>query len=344
MKGVSVQSFSFTSRLAPLKPLSLYHLTETSLSLPHLHHKNSLMMNSRCDVYAEKLGNMKSRWGGRVIGPMVRYVTCFLCGLLFSIFFRLFNSFKSYRRNILLEAIFRRPKSRGLVTVSNHLSLIDDPGLWCALLPWWRMRPEQMRWSLCTDDVFFIKGKLSAAVFGAGNVLPLDRTGSLEQPLFRLFQKKLDAASWTHLFAEGRIWQRWRFDQKEPKLGPFKVGVGKLIAHSKSNPIVVAMYHKGLDEVIPEKVLKDPKSRKASKPASSFPKLGKKIEIYVGKPFDFQDKLAAFDRENGPEMRRDSGAVTTELLALYASITNDVREEVLKLEAEAWGRSAQIIV
>lgn len=40
------------------------------------------------------------------------------------------NRTKVYNKNILHEAIASRPQNRGLVTVSNHTSCIDDPLLW----------------------------------------------------------------------------------------------------------------------------------------------------------------------------------------------------------------------
>ena len=68
---------------------------------------------------------------------------------------RVFNRFRVIRENTLKRLMFHRPKGKGLLTVSNHQSVVDDPGLWGALLPFWRISPEQMRWSLCTDDIFF---------------------------------------------------------------------------------------------------------------------------------------------------------------------------------------------
>jgi monolysocardiolipin acyltransferase len=225
-----------------------------------------------------------------------------------------------------------------MLTISNHLSVMDDPGLWAALLPWWRFRPNQMRWNLCTDDVFFFHPLLSK-IIAAGNVFPLDRSGSLEQPLFKCYQDKLNTGSWVHIFAEGRVWQEWRFENNEQRLGPFKIGVGKLIAHSVNNPLIVPMYHKGLDQIIPEKILKDKKKRKASTPISLIPRIGKNVEVYIGKPIDFQSKLEAFDHLHGVEMRKNWQA-TSELLALYTDLANDVREAVLELEALAFKRAA----
>ena len=77
--------------------------------------------------------------------------------------------------------------------------------------------------------------------------------------MLQRFHEKLKGGSWCHLYSEGRVIQNWRFSDPDlPVLGPFKHGVGKIIAHSYPNvPIVLPMYHKGMDQVIPEKVLDD---------------------------------------------------------------------------------------
>ena len=116
--------------------------------------RSTLNMKSRCDIYAETTLS-KPRWGGPILGPIVRFINNTITGIIFSIFLRLFNSFKTVRMKLLLNQVFKRSKGRGLLSVSNHQSILDDPGLWAACLPWWRIRPEQLRWSLCTEDVFF---------------------------------------------------------------------------------------------------------------------------------------------------------------------------------------------
>lgn len=106
---------------------------------------------------------------------------------------------------------------------------------------------------------------------------PLDRFGSIQQPLFRHFYEKLVTGSWCHIFPEGRIYQNWRFDNATADgkggnlaparqvLGPLRVGVGKLIAHSIASrrmnlgegkcPLVLPLYHRGMDRVLPERKL-----------------------------------------------------------------------------------------
>jgi len=237
-----------------------------------------------------------------------------------------------------MKHIWHRPKGRGLLTVSNHMSVMDDPGLWSAVLPWWRIRPEQMRWSVCTDDVFFaLKGRL-AAMFGGGNVIPIDRSGSLEQPLFQRFHEKLNKGSWCHIFAEGRVWQSWRFDEDQPHMGKFKFGVGKLVAHCTESPLVVPVYHKGMDDIVPERILTGKaRLKKPSFPISIVPRMGKQVEMYMGEAIDFSEDLRVF-REEHPGVL-DQWASTPESIDLYVRITDKIRQAVLEQEALAWGRT-----
>ena len=202
---------------------------------------------NRCDQYAEILS--KPRWGGPIFGPIVRYLNTIMIGVIFSIILRVFNKFTSVRRELLTDKIFDREKGRGLLTVSNHQSMADDPGLFAALIPWWRIRSQQMRWVLCTEDVFFYvsytsnmsskrsvvsvltasnrtdhwdyspvyltliswtktwtkQRKWLQSILAGGNVVPLDRSGSLEQPLFQMFQRKIAEGSWCHIFPEGKV-------------------------------------------------------------------------------------------------------------------------------------------
>jgi hypothetical protein len=67
--------------------------------------------------------------------------------------------------------------------------------------------------------------------------------------------------------------------------------VGKLIAHCERSPLVVPIYHRGMDQIIPEKVLKDKKTKKPSTPISAIPRAGKEIKLFVGESLDFTEKV-----------------------------------------------------
>eukprot|EP01031_Cornospumella_fuschlensis_P024459 gene24459-29562_t len=174
-----------------------------------------------------------------------------------------------------------------------------------------------------------------------GNAMPLDRKGSLEQPLFQLFLKKLSHGAWCHIFPEGRVWQNWRFDeQRESVLGPLKLGVGKLIAHSYPNtPVVLPIYHKGMSDIIPEKEVEDKKGT-PSVPLSIIPKIRQEINVFVGKPLDFRDKLRQFNAQYPGKLSQ--WRTSRETLRLYGEITEEIQRGLEELEAEAYGRSRPI--
>ena len=155
--------------------------------------------------------------------------------------------------------------------------------------------------------------------------------------IFRFFEK-LQQGQWCHVFPEGRVWQNWRFEKNEPILGPFKIGVGKLIAHCTTNPVIIPIYHKGMDSVVPEKRPAGDKlkTKRAMPPKSILPRIGNNIEVWVGTPFNLTEKVNTFNAQY-PGML-SSWQSTPETIGLYTELTNDVREKMIELEAEAWER------
>ncbi|CAM9662730.1 unnamed protein product, partial [Chrysoparadoxa australica] len=98
---------------------------------------------------------------------------------------------------MLDKLVFEREEGRGLLTVSNHMSVLDDPCLMSCLIPFWRMlfNVHKLRWSICTDDVYFAVPRL-VRFFRLGRALPISRRLGMEQPLFKDFFSKLDQGEW----------------------------------------------------------------------------------------------------------------------------------------------------
>lgn len=151
---------------------------------------SSILTNdlSRCDQYAAKI-DKHFKWG--IIGTIVRYLNICFVNIVMVILFRILNQLKIIRGDLLWKYLFKRDNDRPLLTISNHMSMLDDPGLMGAILPYWRFKPDQLRWSLCTEDFFFIGNGKMVPMFAGGNALPLDRSGSLEQPMFKYFLDKV---------------------------------------------------------------------------------------------------------------------------------------------------------
>ncbi|KAF2875351.1 hypothetical protein BDV95DRAFT_564967 [Massariosphaeria phaeospora] len=77
-------------------------------------------------------------------------------------------------------------RQRGLITVSNHVSIVDDPLIWGILPLRYTWSPDNMRWGLGSFDLCF-QNKFTSTFFTLGQVLPTHRTahsafGGLFQP------------------------------------------------------------------------------------------------------------------------------------------------------------------
>ncbi|KAK8223468.1 hypothetical protein BKA81DRAFT_404396 [Phyllosticta paracitricarpa] len=77
-------------------------------------------------------------------------------------------------------------RERGLITVSNHVSVLDDPLLWGSLPMSYMFNPDNLRWSLASHDLAF-PNKMLSLFFSLGQTLPCHRLahsphGGLFQP------------------------------------------------------------------------------------------------------------------------------------------------------------------
>lgn len=112
---------------------------------------------NRCDQYALHRRAVSSK-RSPVLGGLtsvLAYVNSVIVGLLSVLILRVFNKVQTHRISTLLDLVFYRAGNKGMLTVSNHQSVLDDPGIWGAVLPFWRLTSNQLRWVLCTEDVFF---------------------------------------------------------------------------------------------------------------------------------------------------------------------------------------------
>ncbi|KAF1927465.1 uncharacterized protein M421DRAFT_421876 [Didymella exigua CBS 183.55] len=79
-----------------------------------------------------------------------------------------------------------KERERGLITVSNHISVMDDPILWGILPLSYMFDPDNLRWGLASYDLCFTNKGLST-FFTFGQTLPTHRSahsqfGGLFQP------------------------------------------------------------------------------------------------------------------------------------------------------------------
>ncbi|KAI0142848.1 hypothetical protein GGR57DRAFT_485402 [Xylariaceae sp. FL1272] len=100
------------------------------------------------------------------------------------------NSVETTGLQRFLEVLDQRKdiekRERGLITVSNHVSILDDPLIWGVIPFKYGFNPTNHRWSLGAHDICF-KNRPLSAFFTSGQVLPTHRLqhsphGGLFQP------------------------------------------------------------------------------------------------------------------------------------------------------------------
>lgn len=148
-----------------------------------------------------------------------------------------------------LEDKSRRGQGRGILTVCNHASVLDDPMIWGIMPTHTYFNPSLSRWTLGASDIIFTN-PLYGAFFRAGQVFETFRGGGISQAAVDDSIKKLNEGKWLHVFPEGKINQPCF----NPKGGifPFKWGMGRMIMEAHSMPVIIPMWIKGTDQVMPE--------------------------------------------------------------------------------------------
>lgn len=114
-----------------------------------------------------------------------------------------------------------------------------------------------------------------------GKCIPVIRGGGVYQPAVDLCIEKLAAGDWVHIFPEGKV-------NMTKEVLRFKWGVGRMIYESPEIPIIVPIWHEGMDDVLP-----------------NYPpyilKFGKKLTINVGQPIDVSNLVRELKANNTPE-------------------------------------------
>ncbi|KAI9461407.1 acyltransferase-domain-containing protein [Russula earlei] len=157
----------------------------------------------------------------------------------------------------LLDALNspERQSGQGIVTVSNHLSTLDDPLVWGALPARTYLRPHTTRWTLGASDIIFTNPVFSA-FFRKGQVVETFRGAGVYQPAVDAAIEKLRSGAWLHLFAEGKVCQSHTY-RADPRTGVtrlqrFKWGIGRILMETPRPPTIIPMWLTGFDDLMPE--------------------------------------------------------------------------------------------
>jgi monolysocardiolipin acyltransferase len=185
------------------------------------------------------------------------------------------------------DAVDERP----LLTVSNHSSIADDPFIVGLFLPQkYDWDSSKHRWSMCKEDICY-KNRALASYFSTGKTLPIRQGAGITQNALRIFAEKLKPGGWCHIFPEGHTWQCGRVggDDRWNDWRPYmRWGVGKVIATAKVPPVVLPVYHTGMEEMFPQ----EGQLRKVV--FSEGKMTGRKIRVRFGTPIEFTDLLEEY--------------------------------------------------
>jgi monolysocardiolipin acyltransferase len=151
---------------------------------------------------------------------------------------RTMNSLEITGKEALHAALSR--ESRGLLTISNHVSLFDDPILLANFVegPY-----EKIRW-VAADAINFFSSAPKSWLFTAGKSVPIVRGAGIRQPGMEFLRDRLAEGGWVHMFPEGG-----RTRDEKSRMRDFHPGVGWLVAEAE--PLVLPFYHHGMAGVLP---------------------------------------------------------------------------------------------
>lgn len=157
-----------------------------------------------------------------------------------------------------------------LITLSNHISCIDDPILWGSLLPltYFSRKSYSVRWAPAATEICFGK-PWQSNFFSLGKAFPITRGLGLQQPALDFALGLLNCNQWLHFFPEGRVMRDKSglpLDNEKDFGYKFRWGISKLIIDYLLSPPsikqtfnskrekyirVLPFYHLGLDAVLP---------------------------------------------------------------------------------------------
>ncbi|KAI0543862.1 acyltransferase [Xylaria curta] len=254
-------------------------------------------------------------------------------------------------------------RQRGLLTVCNHISVMDDPLMWGVLPFKYAFNPSNHRWGLGAHDICF-KNDLLGAFFSAGQVLPTHRLhysphGGVFQPTISQAIRLLSSQpfirppadkslanevsipgfppiyaqnrySWVHVFPEACVHQHPRMFMRY-----FKWGVSRLILESEPMPDILPIFIDGTHKIMAE-----------DRTWPRFlPRFGVKFRVAFGEPVDTEKTFGDLRAQWRELVKKETGAVAPRVLGelpnelkygekaveLRIEVARRVREEVLKV-------------
>lgn len=215
----------------------------------------------------------KLEWAGRSshLGGIPRKMVFMAVGAFAKFVATLLNSTHVHNADTLIRMVRSRPSGIPLITVSNHMSTLDDPVMW-GFKSFPTMDVKLARWVLAAEDICF-KNTMLSYFFRLGKCIPITRGAGIYQESMNEALDRLMDGAWLHMFPEGSI------SQGNTPIRRLKWGTASLIVRSPITPVVLPIVHQGFEEVMPENFLFGKRP--------PFPLCNKKINIIIGEPMEF---------------------------------------------------------
>lgn len=149
---------------------------------------------------------------------------------------------------------------------------------------------------------FILKEKIYFVCLFKGKCIPVVRGGGVYQPAVDLCIEKLGLGDWVHIFPEGKV------NMTKEKMR-FKWGIGRIIYEAPKLPIIIPIWHIGMDSIL------------ANEPPY-YLRFGKKVTMNIGKPIDLSDLIQRLkdNKVTEPEARK--------------VITDKIQDEMMVLKEE----------
>jgi len=199
---------------------------------------------------------------------------------------------------LLLHLLHRHglDRNRGLITISNHISTLDDPMMW-GMMPFRTyFDTRTVRWTMGAADILFTNRWISP-LFQHGQVIKTVRGAGIYQSAMELALEKLDHSQWVHVFPEGRVNQAvLHGSQPAQDLLRFKWGVSRLVLEAKLEPIILPIWLTGFDQVMPE----------GRRPPFHFlPRLNQSVAIKISNPINLPWSSSSCSDDSTMQVRQN---------------------------------------
>lgn len=196
-------------------------------------------------------------WLANALWPVTTYLAANATVPLTLFFLFLLNRTRVYGRG-------RIPMKTNTLLLSNHLSMIDSFLIvFTAFFPRELIQPSLLPWHPAAAENFF-KNRFYAWVFNMLKCIPV-RPGRRDLKAINRFTRALGEGTMI-LFPEGTR-------SRDGSIGKGRPGAGLVLLESGATVIPVTIT--GMDEVLPI--------------GSWFPRVGKRVAVYFGKPIDYSD-------------------------------------------------------